>query len=148
MKREETIKVLTRILEKKEGDMNALRISIDSLRIAIHEVESAEDDFITAPHKGTFKEEITEAIHEALNEHGPLHRSAILEKVQDRSLYVGGGVRTVGAYLSSDDRFKNVGKGIWTLAEEPQAEISSTGSMPDLASVPNRRKHEEDDLPF
>ena len=91
-----------------------------SLRIAIHEVEIAEDDFITAPHKGTFKEEITEVMHEALNEHGPLHRSAILEKVQERSLYVGGGVRTVGAYLSSDDRFKNVGKGIWALVLPPE----------------------------
>ena len=128
MKREETIKVLTRILEKKKGDMDALRISIDSLRIAIHEVESAEDGFITAPHKGTFKEEITSAIQEVLAD-GPLHRSVILAKIQERGLYIGGGIRTVGAYLSTEDDFKNVGKGLWALAE-PIAAIANPPLLP------------------
>ena len=63
-----------------------------------------------------------------LFEYGPLHRNAILEKVRERGLHVGGGISTVGSYLSVDDRFKNAGKGVWTLVEEPIA----VNNIPDI----------------
>ena len=125
MKREETLKVLNRILRKKEDDMEQLMESINALRIAIREVESADDDGTTTPQKGTYKQELTDAMDHILAEYGPLHRTVILDKLQARGHHVGGGVRTVGAYLSLDDRFKNVGKGIWGLAASPENPVLS-----------------------
>ena len=113
MKRAEAIKVLTSILQRKERDMQALADSINALRIAIHEVEIAEDVVITTPQRGTFRQELTDAIYSILDEHGPLHRKIILGKLEERGIHVGGGVNTVGSYLSVDDRFKSVGKGLW-----------------------------------
>ena len=124
MKRAETTKVLRGILQQKESELAALEASISSLRIAIQEVELADDSWFTKPQSGTFKQEITDAMYDALKD-GPLHRKVIMEKLKARGIYVGGGVRTVGAYLSVDDQFKNVGKGIWTL--EPP---SVNGSLP------------------
>ena len=125
MKRIETIKVLTRILQKKESELAALQESINVLSGAIKEVEMADDDAVTTPHRGTFKEELVSAIYDVLEEHGPLHRNVILQKILELGLHVGGGVRTVGSYLSADDRFKNVGKGLWVL-EEPITDYGIT----------------------
>ena len=141
MKREETLKVLDRILQQRKKDMEALQTAIDGLRIAIAEVERATDDAVTTPQKGTYKQELTDTLYGILFEYGPLHRNAILEKVKERGLHVGGGISTVGSYLSVDDRFKNVGKGVWTLVEEPM----TVDNIPD---VPGRMELEADDLPF
>ena len=139
MKREDTLKVLDRILQQREKDMEALQTAIDGLRIAIAEVERATDDAVTTPQKGTYKQELTDAMYAILFEYGPLHRNAILEKVRERGLHVGGGISTVGSYLSVDDRFKNAGKGVWTLVEEPIA-VDNIPDIPDGM--------ESDGLPF
>ena len=157
MKRLETITVLSRILQKKERLLQTLEDSIRVLRAAIIEVELAEEETVTTPQKGTVKEQTAEAIYDVLQKAQiPLHRKVILTKVKERGLIIGGGISTIGGYLSMDDRFKNVGKGIWTLAEEPQAEKSITGSIPDIPSlnipdlvlVPNIGESQDDDLPF
>ena len=51
-----------------------------------------------------------------------------LGRANERGIHIGGQnpVNTIGSYLSLDDQFKNVGKGIWTLGEEPMAEIPSS----------------------
>ena len=113
MKRAETIKVLTAILQKKEKEIQALEGSINALRIAIREVEIAEDVAVTTSQRGTFRQELTDAMYGILNEHGPLHRNVILEKLQELGIHIGGGINTVGSYLSVDNRFKSVGKGLW-----------------------------------
>ncbi len=117
MKRVETVKVLWRILEQKEKDLEALQKTIEGLRIAIQEVEHAEDNLVTTPQKGTYREEITSAMSDILALGGPLHRKVILEQLYARGIHIGGGIRTVGAYLSVDDQFKNIGKGIWALTD-------------------------------
>ena len=71
MKREETLKVLDRILQQREKDMEALQTAIDGLRIAIAEVERATDDAVTTPQKGTYKQELTDAMYAILFEYGP-----------------------------------------------------------------------------
>ena len=121
MKRLETVKVLSDILQKKEQQIQALEDSIRVLRAAIIEVELAEDDSVTTPQRGTFKVQTAGAIYDVLNKDAPmpLHRDFILAKLKERGLIIGGGVSTIGAYLSMDERFKNVGKGLWTLADTP-----------------------------
>ena len=135
MKRQETIRVLTRILQQKESEMVSLQASIDGLRIAIHEVECVYDDAITTPQQGTFKQTITNAMYDILREHGPLHRNTILGKIQERGLHIGGGVSTVGSYLSTDERFKNVGKGKWALTGPPMEPMPINEMVNNLLST-------------
>ena len=45
--------------------------------MAIREVEAMDDDWFSKPQQGTFKQEITDAMCDALKD-GPLHRSVIL----------------------------------------------------------------------
>ena len=106
----------------------------------------------------TYAQELTDAIYDALLSERPLHRMAILGKVAERGIHVGGTkpVNSTGSYLSTDQRFKNCGRGMWTLAEEPQAGMSLTGSIPDIPSlnipdlvlVPDIKEFQDDDLPF
>ena len=71
----------------------------------------------------SYAQELTNAMYDILVTERPLHRSIIFERVQDRGIHVGGQkpVNTIGTYLSIDERFRNVGKGTWTLRVEPQA---------------------------
>ena len=158
MKRDETIKVLSRILQQRENDMDALQAAIEGLRIAIAEVERATDDAVTTPQKGTYKQELTDAMYGILCEHGPLHRNTILEKVKELGLHVGGGVSTVGSYLSVDDRFKSAGKGTWMVSPPPSEATKHSLPEPspqsvgfinqDFTFVSSGSESEIDNLPF
>ena len=109
-----------------------MQATVNALQITIREIEAVDDDMFAKPQKGTFREGITEAMRDVLKD-GPLHRNAILERIQERSIHVGGGIRTVGAYLSVDHRFKNVGKGIWALAESPPDDMPSPNGHESLS---------------
>ena len=58
MKRAEMLKALNSILQRREGDLNALQATINALQISIREIESVDDAMFTKPQKGTFREEI------------------------------------------------------------------------------------------
>ena len=164
MKRAETIKVLTAILQRKEKEIQALEGSINALRIAIREVELVDDIAVTTSQRGTFRQELTDAMYGILDEHGPLHRNVILEKLQELGIHIGGGINTVGSYLSVDDRFKSVGKGLWdnvTLNLEDDTSLqndahnhpifSKMGDEPALSKTPAKSgfgMDEVDNLPF
>ena len=83
--------------------------------------------------KGTVGQELGGAIFSILTFDRPLHRKDILTRVQERGLHVGGDnpVNAVGAYLSVDDRFKNVGQGVWTLREEEAGAVNGRSDVPD-----------------
>lgn len=72
--------------------------------------------------------ELRTAIYEILSAEGPLHRSEIYERLTERGVHVPGRdpINNVGAHLSFDDRFNNVGRGVWGLAIESSHE-SDTG---------------------
>ena len=80
----------------------------------------------------TYAQELTDAIYDTLLSEHPLHRMTILGKVGERGVHVGGSkpVNSIGSYLSTDQRFKNCGRGMWTLTEEPQA-VDNTPDVPD-----------------
>ena len=80
----------------------------------------------------TYAQELTDAIYDTLSSERPLHRVNILGKVSERGVHVGGSkpVNSIGSYLSTDPRFKNCGRGMWTLTEEPQA-VDNTPDVPD-----------------
>ena len=97
----------------------------------------------------TYAQELTDAIYDTLLSKRPLHRMDILGKIAERGIHVGGTkpVNSIGSYLSTDQRFKNCGRGMWTLAEEPQADIPSL-NIPDSVLAPAIPEYEADDLPF
>ena len=132
MKRAEMLKALNSILQRREDDLDALHATIDALHIAVREIESVDDGMFAKPQKGTFRDKITEAMRDVLKD-GPLHRNVILGRIQERGIHVGGGIRTVGAYLSVDHHFKNVGKGIWALAESPPDDMPSPNGHKSLS---------------
>lgn len=131
MKRKDTINTLNNILQRKQKDLEGLQATIEGLRIAIREVETTEVEFVTTPQKGSFRETMTDAMYAALKERGPLHRSIILAEILDRGIHVGGGINTVSAYLSVDERFKNVSRGVWAAADsaEESVPVSLNGHM-------------------
>ena len=92
----------------------------------------------------SYAQDLTDAMCDILTIERPLHRDAILARVQERGIHVGGQkpVNTIGSYLSMDNHFRNAGRGIWTLTEEPQSELSNetsngTGVEPDSIRVSN-----------
>ena len=90
----------------------------------------------------TYAQELTDAIYDILLSERPLHRMSILGKVTERGVHVGGSkpVNSIGSYLSTDQRFKNCGRGMWTLTEEPQA----VDNIPD---IPRGMESEVENLP-
>ena len=62
--------------------------------------------------------ELRTAMYEILSTEGPLHRSLIHERLRQRGVRIPGRdpINNISAHLSNDDRFKNVGRGTWDLA--------------------------------
>ncbi len=90
----------------------------------------------------SYAQDLTDAMCDILTVERPLHRETILARVQERGIHVGGQkpVNTIGSYLSMDKLFRNAGRGIWTLTEEPQSDLSNetsngTGVGPDSIRV-------------
>ena len=111
--------------------LDALTQMRDELNEEIERLErviSGIDDDVRLPTSGTFTAEITTAIHDILVAERPLKRQAILERLAEQAIYVGGkdSLRTLSAYLSNDDRFHAVpgARGMWTLVSPPAAEHS------------------------
>ena len=90
----------------------------------------------------TYAQELTDAIYDTLSSERPLHRTAILERVTEHGIHVGGAkpINSIGSYLSTDRRFKNCGRGLWTLEEEPMTGIpSSDNDAMGVANTPPQR---------
>lgn len=67
-----------------------------------------------------FVVDVTNTILEVLQEESPLHRNDICARVREKGVHIGGEnpVATIGTYLSSDDRFTNVSRGMWAVSED------------------------------
>ena len=109
-------------IETMTQQRSILVTKLDGINSAISTVGSLADDSftdsVTRPQTGTFKEQLTGAIHEALLREGPLHRKTILNRVSSMGIQIGltKPLASLASYLSTDERFVNVGKGIWALA--------------------------------
>ena len=96
----------------KFADINAAIATVNSFTD-----EGLNNSFIP-PQDETFKTQLTNAIYEALLREGPLHRKTILDRVSHMGIQIGvkNPLSSLASYLSIDERFANVGKGIWALA--------------------------------
>ena len=125
MSRESTIRDLRVKVKQLEAKKREIDKQVENLHGAIRVFEQngdAEDEG-----RSSYEREMSDAMFDILTDERPLHRNIILDRVQERGIQVGGRkpVNTIGSYLSIDDRFSNVARGIWTLAEEPQSDISA-----------------------
>ena len=68
--------------------------------------------------------DLRNAVEEILAAEGPLHRREVHDRLVEMGVHVGGQdpVNNVGAHLSIDERFRNVGKGVWELARQDELE--------------------------
>ena len=109
----------------------------------------------------TYAQELTDAIYDTLLSEHPLHRTVILKRVAERGIHVGGSkpINSIGSYLSTDPRFKNCGRGMWTLGHElivaPSQSVNwniGTADIPpqgvSLSGEDSALELENDDLPF
>ncbi len=70
-----------------------------------------------------------DAMAEILRQEGPLHRREVHDRLVEMGVSVGGRdpVNNVGAHLSTDDRFRNVGRGMWDLSSSSDRTGGSEG---------------------
>ena len=96
-----------------KNEREAVYLVIEMLEREIA-LETDSDDVDAAR---TYTDILTDAIVEVLEIEQPLHRNLILERVQAKGVHVAGlePVKSLGAHLSADPRFKNVSRGIWAL---------------------------------
>ena len=157
MSRESTLRDLRIKVKQLEVKKREIDKQVENLHGAIRVFE--QNDNVSTEDRSPYAKEVSDAMVEILTDERPLHRDFILDRILERGIHIGGQkpVNTIGSYLSLDSRFKNAGRGIWTLAEEPQAEITLTGSfpdipnfeIPDLVAMPTIKEYKDgDDLPF
>ena len=79
----------------------------------------------------TYQDTVRQAICEVLAAEQPLHRKDILKRVKARGTPITAKdeLRTITYHLSRDDRFENVSKGTWQLAEDAKSETPNDGRM-------------------
>ena len=110
----DTIRELRNILRGLLAERREIDEKIASLEQTIALFEGRE-----ATGRGQTKE-LTDAIHTVLTNERPLHRRVILDRVSEMGVIIANAqpLAYMAAYLSTDPRFINVGRGIWTLATD------------------------------
>ena len=85
-------------------------------------LESAEE--VSGAQRQRAASDLRDAMAEILADEGPLHRREVYDRLVERGVYVGGQdpVNNVGAHMSIDSRFVNVGRGLWDLAASHESD--------------------------
>jgi len=121
-------------LNEIDKQADALRTSLAFFSEAIK--ESAENDVPAKTLRNAMVEILRETGH-------AMHYSSLAEALEGRGIQINGRdkAKNVGAHLSIDTRFHNVGKGMWALASWP-ASIAAPGNV-----EPDSTSSEPDDEP-
>ena len=117
----------------READRRRAERAIEALDLAIAMFQG---DTAPTPRRRGHSASLVDAIYNVLLAERPLHRNILLERVREMGFHVGGKtpVGAIGSYLSRDERFTNIGRGFWSLTEEPgpeSPEISEEMEEPD-----------------
>ena len=117
MSNEHTIRDLQAMRASREADRRRAEQAIEALDIAIAMFQG---DTAPTPRRRSHSASLVDAMYDILVRERPLHRNILLERVKEAGFHVGGEtpVGAIGSYLSRDQRFKNIGRGLWTLTEE------------------------------
>ena len=143
MSQQSTDTELRNLVKEWEAKRRQIDKEIEALHIAIRiNQERTGGADAGGKRTSTYNQDLTDAIYHTLLSERPLHRNVILERVTESGIHVGGAkpMNSIGSYLSTDPRFKNSGRGTWTLTHEPLAEISaSDNDVTDATSTPPQR---------
>ena len=122
-----------------ESTIKDLRAAIRQLETEKREIEERHRALVTTlryfenpervlePQHQRTDNDLRNAISEILAQEGPLHRRDIHDRLVSMGVHIGGRdpVNNVGAHLSIDPRFRNVGRGMWNLSEPPSDTVTS-----------------------
>ncbi len=91
--------------------------------------------------------DLRNAMAQILAAEGPLHRREVHDRLVEMGVHVGGQdpINNVGAHLSIDPRFTNVGRGVWGLTTQDDTEPDIFGTEPEGESDSLFDNQEEDD---
>lgn len=87
--------------------------------------------------EGGTDNDLRNAIADILASEGPLHRRVVHDRLVEMGVHIGGRdpVNNVGAHLSIDPRFRNVGSGIWDLNEPRPPDAKDQPEQLDANSI-------------
>lgn len=121
---------LREVIRQREGQRQNLDEEIRAFTETVRFLEASSEPPVVAPRRraGSHGAELTDAVEKTLLAERPLHRKTILERVSDAGFYIGGAnpLASLGSYLSLDERFVNVGRGMWTLSKESETDIAKS----------------------
>ena len=143
---------LRNMVKEWEAKKHKIDKELEALHIAIRINQERAGGGVDAGGRrtSTYAQDLTDAIYDTLSSERPLHRTVILERATERGIHVGGAkpINSIGSYLSTDPRFRNCGRGMWTLEQEPMAEISSSDNdaMGVASTPPQRASFSIDDI--
>ena len=112
---------------------------VDPFPVTISIAEDGEVSITSGKEKreGGTDNDLRNAIADILASDGPLHRREIHDRLLEMGVRIGGrdSVNNVGAHLSIDQRFRNVGRGMWDLTEPPPRDAKESSEQLDAKAV-------------
>lgn len=120
----QTIEDMQRVRDRLADARAELDARIATMDAAIREMREAGDTVAPTLRGGERRARLVDAIDAVLRAERPMHRQDILARLEEQGVYVGGNtpINSLSAYLSQDERFESVGRGQWTLVDEPETE--------------------------
>ena len=159
---ESTISDLKAAIRRLETEKRRIDEQLRSLVTALRYFENPERTAETpmegrsvSQHRRT-DNDLRNAIADILASEGPLHRREVYDRLVERGMHIGGRdpVSNVSAHMSSDQRFRNISRGMWELTEpRPPDEMDRSGksgsnAVPDDANHDQHDSDEEDSVPW
>ena len=109
--------------------------------VSFREIVEAEPEPVSR--EGTITSQVTDLVEQILSIEGPIHRKELLARVRQQGIYFGSAekdqLNTFASYLTVDDRFESIGRGVWRLAGPDQ----HAGAVEDDAEEDNDTSNEE-----
>ena len=134
MSDDKTVQDLIRMREQWVQTRDEADAAITALDRTIKMFRRSDCDAIDAtPQRSrSYSAQICDAIELILERQRPLHRKQVLDRLLEMGFVIGGAepMTTLASYLSRDARFKNAGRGCWTLALSPHMEVDDEVSEP------------------
>ena len=128
MTNESTISDLRAAIQRLEAEKREIEKQHRALVTTLRYFENPEQ--ASAPESRRIDKDMGTVMSEILSREGPLHRREIHDRLVEIGVRIGGRtpINNVGARLSTDSRFKNVGRGMWDLASATGGRGESLGA--------------------
>lgn len=152
---QDAMQLLKREEENKSRALAETRQRIEELQRLIHHITAASEDVTEVsgvPARGRSQptKEVRNAMVDILKEAGrPMHSVDLLKALTDRGHKIVGidPANNVRAYLSNDDRFLPVGRGLWDLASRVRSSAIATVDATTRHDLAGKYAHSKESPP-